>query len=670
MAVNEGLVLGGLDLHDDVSYVIEALDLGNPTKRLEWATGADADGALLVRDPLVENRIITARIRVVPQSTMTAALDKVAAVSKKLEEAEQQTDGLDLVWTPANTTTKALTFYVLSGQIDGLPIDPAGADAGYFVRAPVFTVRMTCRPFGYEPEVLYGTSTTSSGILPTLVVSGVPGDVPAEARLVVTDLATQDRHHLEWGLEWRSYNAATSLEIDSDNMVTTGLNGTQSTRTGAYDPGAVGNNVIRGFLVSTPSAICGTGHLGHVGTYRVKLRCWPTSTSVQVRLAWRDGDGTYIRNMYQRASVPGAWNDLDLGLVSISVAQSGTQTWQAAIEAFSPIGGDSLDVDVLMMIPAAEGYGKARATYDNTVPTAYSATDAFDQAAGALTAQALPLGGTWAGAGNANDFSVNAASHTAQRTAVSDGGGNIASGRLMTASLPVLVNTVVSIDMDMVSAVSAVPFGGVLARYVDASNFVAARYAPAAGGTSAMYVEKIIAGVATRLALADVNGSVVPVTLRLSITPDGYYSCDCLSGGVAIATTTGYDSALASGGTLATGKVGFFDYQQTGTASTRIYDNFIASSPGVDAVVFSGRSGEFRSDGAIRQDPTGTYYGRMQTYRGSRFMLPPAGDQNRASRIAVKARRNDVDVARDDQIADSTKLEVYYRARHAVVRTT
>jgi len=172
---NEGLVLGGLDLDDDTNYILEGLDLGNPSKRPEWASAADADGALLVRDPLCDNRVITARIRIKPQATITAALDKIAAVSKKIEEAEQQTDGLDLVWTPATTTTKALTFYVLSEQIDPLPVQVVGQDAGYFVAAPVITVKLTCKPFGYEAEVLYGTSTTSSDILPTLVVSACSG---------------------------------------------------------------------------------------------------------------------------------------------------------------------------------------------------------------------------------------------------------------------------------------------------------------------------------------------------------------------------------------------------------------------------------------------------------------------------------------------------------------
>jgi hypothetical protein len=79
---------------------------------------------------------------------MNLALAKLTALSAKLEEAEQQPDGLALVWTPATSTT-SMTMYVLSGQVDGLPISLSGDDAGWFLLAPVITLRLTCKPFGY-----------------------------------------------------------------------------------------------------------------------------------------------------------------------------------------------------------------------------------------------------------------------------------------------------------------------------------------------------------------------------------------------------------------------------------------------------------------------------------------------------------------------------------------
>jgi hypothetical protein len=82
--------------------------------------------------------------------------------------------------------------------------------------------------------------------------------------------------------------------------------------------------------------------------------------------------------------------------------------------------------------------------------------------------------------------------------------------------------------------------------------------------------------------------------------------------------------------------------------------------------LFSGRVAEFRAlglDAAVRQDSTGTFYGPPPEYRGARFWLQPAGDDDRSTRVAVKARRNNVDEFQDDNIGDSITPSVAYRAR-------
>jgi len=42
------------------------------------------------------------------------------------------------------------------------------------------------------------------------------------------------------------------------------------------------------------------------------------------------------------------------------------------------------------------------------------------------------------------------------------------------------------------------------------------------------------------------------------------------------------ESALATGGALASGKAGIFDFNSTATASTRNYDNFLVTVPTPD----------------------------------------------------------------------------------------
>jgi hypothetical protein len=84
-------------------------------------------------------------------------------------------------------------------------------------------------------------------------------------------------------------------------------------------------------------------------------------------------------------------------------------------------------------------------------------------------------------------------------------------------------------------------------------------------------------------------------------------------------------------------------------------------------VAYSGRSAEIRSDSAIRQDSTGTYYGPIPSHRGAHFFVPPAGDENRTSRVLVKARRSDIDTAVDANVTDSTTVAVHLTPRYSTV---
>lgn len=648
-----------------------------PAKRAEWVTGADADGALLVRDPLVENRTITLRLILLPAASMNAALLAIEDLSQKLEECEQNDDGLGLVWTPANSTTGAITFYVLSGTVTNIPITMSGDDAGWFQKSPVVNVTLTCKPFGYEAEVLFGSSTTDTKPLITLALTSIPGDVPAEGRLIVTDNASQSRAHVEWGLEQRNYNAGTpaDLLVDSDSMSVTGFAGTQTTRTGAYDPGAAGNNVIRATLATSASAVCSTGNLAHIGTFRCKLRCYCTSTDVQVRLAWKDGDSPYSRNDYAQAVTVG-WNDLDLGLVNVPVARLGTQRWVGLFEAYSPTSGDTIDVDVLQMVPAAEGYGKGRSPVDVTTVATYSALDDFNQTAGNLTGKTLGVGGTWQGAGDADDFVLDTGNHYALRTVANDVATGLATGRVVTASTPTsLTNTVVAARVFYPTPDAARNTGvqmGVVARYTNISNLMAGyvEVGSSATNTCTVAVVKSVAGVGTVLSSASVMLPTLDLRLALVVLASGvgYFTVTGQVGGDVIARVVFSDSSLATAGALASGTVGMYDRNSTATTFTRTYDGFQAFAPVLDNVVWSGQSAEFRYDGSLREDSSGVYYGPVQTYRGGRFLIPPAGDTGRTSRVAVKARRNDVDTQPDDSIADSTKIEVRYRARHLNVR--
>jgi hypothetical protein len=207
----------------------------------------------------------------------------------------------------------------------------------------------------------------------------------------------------------------------------------------------------------------------------------------------------------------------------------------------------------------------------------------------------------------------------------------------------------------------------VIARYTDANNWLMAQVRASALGTG-NYVEikKRVAGTVTSLGTFTPSGGIaagVWSTLALTVDTAGRWTVTQDTNVIG----TGIDTALATGGALASGKSGFYDANTTTTVVTRSYRNFSACIPVINNTLYSGRALEFRHDGVIQQDSTGTYYGPVPTYRGSRFLIPPAGDANRTSRVVVKAHRNNIEYADAENVTDGLSASVTYTPRYLVV---
>lgn len=683
MAQNEALVLNGTAINDGTTFTLEQLDMTPPEELEEWLKGADSDGALLSREPKASNRIVTATIRVEQQATMNLALAKIAILVDHLKEAQRNDNGVPLTWVPADSTLATVTFRCLSGQITGMPID---VQSGWLVKAPTVTIRMTCLPFAEGAEVT-GSSTTTTDPIATVEITGVAGDVPALGRLVVTDNATQARRYVAWGLESRWYPTSSppSLILDSASLVTTGFAGTTSTQTGAYS--GASNNTIACSIGTQIQAIAGLGNLSHVGQFRVMARvyigAWVTA-GPYVRLSYQTNDDQlhalpFVQVTRQGGGSTSGWNMLDLGLVTIPQAIAGTQRWTGRIEAVSGEEGPTIvKVDVLLFMPA-ERFGRARATYAYSAGV-NAATDGFTAitATTVLNARVAPTGGTWATSGSTTDFTAvdgpAVGDETETRATIGDSGN----GRFAILGSTNYTNTEVGID---VWRAGSVAFGGskqgVIARWTDSSNhimagliqtgitpntswFVIYRFTTAGGGPVAIGPIVVLTGLTT-------FGSWYRI--RLIIFASGRAIATLMdTDNNQIAEVIGYDSNLATGGTLATGKPGFTDYAGSASASTRYYDNFYAATPAAEPMVLnSAQSIEFRHNATLREDSTGVYYGNPPEYVGSRFFVPPAGGPARKTRVAVIARRNDVMVSEDDSIADSLTIQPYYTPRYLVV---
>jgi hypothetical protein len=670
VSILETLTLDGLAFNDATVLSLDSLDMTPPPELEEWVKGADSDGAILARPPKCDNRVITAGIQIEPQASKDLALAKIGLIVDKLKEAQRNANGIALAWTPANATISPITFRCLSGQITGLPID---WQSGWLAEAPLLQVKLTCLPFGEGVEALLGT-VTSIDRLVTLELAGVAGDVDALARLVVTESSVTPIHrrYIAWGRESRWYPTSSppALTLDSASMVTTGFAGASAAAGSAY-----AGSAIVCIMRRQVQAVCGLGNLTHVGAFRAHLRFYASGKDIAIRLKYQTLDGPF-RSLSYKVPVVVGWNHVDLGLITIPQTTLGTQRWTGRIEAYSTaVGGEELDIDVLHLVPA-EAFARARATYAY-VPGVVAAYDEFTSitAGTVLNARAAPSAGspTWATSGSTTDYTAAdapaATDETMRRSTTSDSGV----GRLARLGATNYSNVEVAVDLWHDEDDGASFYQGLLARYVDSSNYLRVHRNC---GTGIVTVYKRVAGVET--SLATVQGSQRQATwrtLRVVVFASGRGVVTIIDrDGGALAYAHFSDFVLATGGTLATGLPGIIDQDPSaGAGFVRCFDNFYVATPPAEPVVcHAGQSIEFRGDSTLREDSTGTYAGPPPEAIGARFTLPCAGGPGRKTRIGVITRINDIETAADDDIVASTfmrqiTVDVYGKPRYLVV---
>jgi hypothetical protein len=653
-----------------------------PNRNTQFTASVDADGDAPVSGRY-ENRTITMRVRV-RAATSSDLMGALRNLQQKVGKIAAE--GGTLKRTVSNGDV--LVFDLITAKID-VPSDQAFVKN---LRADV-ALEFVAKPFGRMAEQDLGDNTETT--LPVLVFTdtGVKGDVPALGRLVVDDDQAVDQFWLMWGIQSRSYSSATTAELFYQAEALTAQGGS-STAAGPTGASGSGSNVMRNTslrdvyqsVLSTQIA-SGSAHMTHLGNFRVFARVQVPTTNtggVTVALEWSTGDfRRATRNpdvaLYPSTSAPGVWEGtwriVDLGLVNLPKAVTGAQQWEGRILAKSTVIGDDLDIDWLVFAPVDEGFGIAQGVNAGVVgASSFSAFDGFDQTAGALTGKTLPTGGTWAGAGDSDDFNVNGTGQ-ATRTAVSDSAiSSMANGRLASAD-----GTGALTDTEVVTTVtnsvtSNVGRCGVLARYADASNFLAA-YLTATGSPGPVGVEvyQRVAGTDTYLAFGLVDPMVfwtfsagVPIKVALVALSNGQFSVSVDTGSGLRATCGGTSAALATGGALASGRVGIYDHYTSAVANTRTYHTFHAFAAQKDAAMFASQSIQIRHDSVVREDSAGGIWTRVSRYEGDYLFVPPAGRENRTVRTLVKACRADPATGADSAI-DDISARLYATPRVLVV---
>ena len=474
--------------------------------------------------------------------------------------------------------------------------------------------------------------------------------------LTIDNDAASDWWGVIWGIEQdRGYTFTSSLgsgalyyEAESRTAM-----GGSAIAAGPSGASGAGSNVMRNTalptnylaILSTQATAAGA-HLSHVGSFHAYARVQvPTANTglVTVALEWSEGDFLrYSRNA--ATTIPsllkGRWLLVDLGLVMTNKVLSGTQRWEGRIVAKSTVVGDDIDVDYLILVPVAEGSGIASAVSRSFTPTSYVGEDHFTAttAGNALNARVAPTGGTWATSGDATDFvfydDFAGGGERISRTAVSSTSGRFAIlGSTNYTNVDVGVGIVT--DYEGPNPGSSAQMG-VIARWTDASNHLRAVAYESRGsfaGRIVLEIHEILAGTKTVIATLNYTYFASIVTsstsdvyrVELTVNTGGQAVATLFLSGTAVATTSTTRASLATGGTLATGKPGIFDFFPLASpAAVRAYDNFLVATIPADAGVFAGQSIEIRSDRVLREDSGGTLWAKPGSYVGDYLRVPPS----------------------------------------------
>ncbi len=616
-----------------------------------YAQGADAEGKTRVRST-PSNPEGSLRVRVDWSSGDEVDLyDDLDDFQDLVESAHRDKGWIRM--TPVDG--EAVTFDIESIRISEFPHDHELVS----LRRAEIAVEFECLPYGrldpvsvFAGEVISGPSDSVE-----IDLSNITSHADLYGELTLTDTSTQNADHIEVGLEHDHYDPDNPLSylIDSDSLLTADYAGTQTTRTGAYDVGG-GNNVIRTTLTSNPVQVCAwTGT--HLGRHKIRVRVWPSSTAVYVRLAWRIQDGPYIREDW--VAVPGEddFFDLALGVIDLPEAAAGASYWIGYIEAKASSGVPTVDVDLVEIIPA-QVYGRAAGALTAWISSGglIAADDFALQTGGALAGKtpALVPSGTWSESGDTDDFTVHTTFGNVYRLAVSD--ADLRTGQYIRCGSGILANVTVQADVYVKDGNNSLR-QGVFARYVDTNNWLMAVYEVYSNFDIDLTLYKRVAGTETQLFKATLPWGIVDTWRTLQLTADSSGNVvvyegptgGVLTGRVLVLADTDLDS-----GAIDDGGYGMYDAYTSATALTRYYNNFsvttpTTSTPLVDHALWSGKKTKFLHHNCVREDSSSLGYGRVPVFAGQHLRIPPATLNRQKSRLVIKRRR----YSSDDGFADT-----------------
>ena len=512
---------------------------------------------------------------------------------------------------------------------------------------------LTVLPDFYGAEVAAGSANSSSPHDSISLLGTIGGDYPARSRYTITDTGSTARKLVVVGAQARTYGTASTEALAYEAEALTVLDqAAAGAISGAHGGTAVSNaKIADSWTPILSTQIAASGHLTHNGNYRVLARC-SANADAEVRIEYSVGD-SLVRTVNDPASLPGSGTTVfylrDLGEVRLPKAPVGTQRWEGRILGRSDTVNSTVAIDKIYLVPI-ESISIANQRRDPSyfyTPDSYIGRESFGDSAGTVEASSLDVGGTWAktgtgaswrydGAGVAYGGTAGPAAY--YRTSAASASDTYVEAKFSISQIPTLDG-----DVEV----------GLLARYSGTTNYAGIYFNPNPDGLDTPAADGSDAEVGIRVGSSG-TGETFPITagreyrLAAAITANGVFRIWAWEDGDHYPNSplvSGYFPSLATGGSAASGSVGFYssgDFNNGLALGSATIDDWFAYTPSADGAVLSGKSLSLRHDGGWRETATaGIYAPALVT--GGYPRDPVAGIESRVTRTLIVPSTGDLD---------------------------
>jgi hypothetical protein len=500
---------------------------------------------------------------------------------------------------------------------------------------PGVVLKLECLPDFYGAEVELDTIEEAGQINSVLQKGGLQatilGDYPARTRIVLTEKSKHDQRSLLWGFSSTFYASGAETALALDAYLLTLVNGaTSAVESGTYSGkwailSAPEPNVWHPFIETT---IAASGkNLNHVGSYRVWARCSGIPPQ-QVRLAWSANNAlapTYNAAVPIGTVTAGGFNLLDLGEVRVEESPIGEHWWKGILQVNTGASSVPLAVDRIWLQPLDDGAGRSRATgvpISTLLAPVHSATTAANATGG--IAGTVAWKNTAGSTTTAEHASVELNNNSSQVLKLTGLGFAIPSGAEI-KGIEVLSNTYVAAGQPgHIAVLKAILFkAGAQAGVADSESGSGDYVFLPFGSSNSLW--------GTTWTPAQINAS---------------------NFGVGFVAESGPAEIIV---------------QTASPVTVRVYYSIGASTITQDAVLFSERKTEIRTEGSYREDTASTTYARVSEETGALPRLPPSGFEKRPALLFVKNSRallttpGASESGEQDTGIDKIQAQVFYR---------